>query len=570
MIIFKAIRWRNFFNTGNYWQEVPLNTAQNTLILGKNGVGKSVLLDALCFSMFGKAFRKVNKPTITNSINKKEALVELEFSINQTEYKIRRGLAPALFEIYVDGVHKKQDTSTDDYQDYLEKFILKFNMKSFTQIVVLGSASYVAFMELKEADRRAIVEDLLDIQIFGTMHSITKERLKDTKEKISKIKLKLDSSKQKQVMQESYIADLQKNREEVLAEYQKDIDKKQEEISKLSHSIAMLTELIEDDQKRVVNKSKTEEDIKKLTKLEVKLESTIQKHKEHSTFFESSNTCPTCTQEIDEVFKQGKLSTLTEKTNKCEDGLKELQAQLTRKEQRLSEFKMIESDIRRNQVDRITQQTQLDGFRTSIVAITRKMTEIQNRAEGTTKEEAQLQEILQEIETADTLQKSLFEEKNYLDAASTILQDSGIKTKIIKQYIPIINSVCNKYLASLDFFVNFHLDENFNETIKSRYRDEFVYNSFSEGQKKRISMSLMLTWREIAKLKNSVDTNLLILDETFDSSLDSDGSDELMKILHLLKDNNVFVISHRGDILRDKFLHTIRFVLRQDFSYIET
>ena len=570
MIHFQVVRWRNFLSCGNYFIEIKLDEHQNSLIVGKNGSGKSTLLDALCFALFGKPFRKINKPTVVNSINKKECLVELEFKINSTQYKIVRGLAPARFEIWIDGVMKPQETSVDDYQNFLEKFILKFNMKSFTQIVLLGSASFTPFMELSAQDRRSIIEDLLDIQIFSAMSSLVKTRLKENKDAISKNKMAIESGKQKKAMQESFIADLKANREELIKEHQNEIEKNTDSIKKLNIDINRTYATIEGFKTQIITKKSIDDTIRDLGKMEVKIEQALARHKDHLTFFEKNTTCPTCEQEIQDIFRQSKLTTITEKKTKCEVGITQLKMKLTLLTGKFNAMEKVEENIRNYQTSIKGWETQRDELKRQNIKIEEKIREIQSRGTITSKEEETLAAIMAEIEAAEANKKTLFDEKHYLDTAATLLQDSGIKAKIIKQYIPIINSVCNKHLAALDFFVNFTLDESFNETIKSRHRDEFTYHSFSEGQKKRITMALMLTWRAVAKLKNSVDTNLLILDETFDSSLDSDGTEELMKLLHLLKENNIFVISHRGDILRDKFTKMISFFDRQNFSYMET
>lgn len=569
MIQFQVVRWKNFLSVGNYFLEVKLNETQNTLIVGKNGAGKSILLDALCFALFGKPFRKINKPTVVNSINKKECVVELEFMIDSTQYKIVRGLAPARFEIWINGAMKPQETSTDDYQDFLEKFILKFNMKSFTQIVILGSASFTPFMELSAQDRRQIIEDLLDIQIFSAMSSLVKTRIKDNKEAVSRNKITIEAGKQKKVMQESYIADLKANREEIITEHQREIEKNGDEIIRLRSLVQDTDKAIADRTAKLGDRKKLEASIREYEKMEAKLEQALSKHKEHIDFFGGNSTCPTCEQDIQEIFRKEKIDGLTEKKDKCEAGIEQIRTKLSDLKTQLQEMNEESAVISGYQATRNGWKIQADALERQNTKTEEKIREIQSRATVTSKEEEALAAIVAEIEAAEANKKTLFDEKLYLDTAATLLQDSGIKAKIIKQYIPIINTVCNKYLASLDFFVNFNLDENFNETIKSRHRDEFTYHSFSEGQKKRISMALMLTWRAVAKLKNSVDTNLLILDETFDSSLDSDGTEELMKLLHLLKENNIFVISHRGDILRDKFTNTVRFIERQNFSYIE-
>ncbi len=569
MIKFQKISWKNFLATGNYWIEIPLDEHQTTLIYGKNGCGKSTILDAICFALFGSPFRKINKPTVVNSINKKECEVHIQFMINETQYLIKRGIGPALFELYVNGEREKKQTSTDDLQEHIEHFILKFNKKSFTQIVIAGSASYVPFMELTAADRRLIIEDLLDIGIFSTMHEIIKERVKTNKEEIAENKLKLESAEQRKEMQESHIKELQQNRDELMKQYQEELDANILHNQTLQANIQTYTNAIEKLTPTIAKKRKTQEKIRQLLKMEAKLEQTIARHQEHATFFTENETCPTCTQVIDDILRNEKKTEYRGKLQKVEDGLAELRKQLISQQHEAAHIETAE-EVAQNH------QTAILGFGQQISMnekynqdLNKKMAELASRATGTTKEEDQLRKILEELKTLEQTKESLMEEKQYLDYAATLLKDTGIKSKIIKQYIPVINALCNQYLAKFDFFVNFHLDENFKETIKSRHRDDFVYHSFSEGQKMRILLALIFTWRAIAKMKHSIDTNLFILDEIFESALDADGTDELIKILNEMKDINLIVISPKGDIMREKFSHTIKFFERQNFSYME-
>lgn len=566
-LIFHKVRWKNFLSTGNYFLEIRLDGDQRTLVLGSNGSGKSTMLDAICFALFGVPFRKVNKPTLINSTNQKNCIVELYFSTEAHQYKVVRGLAPAIFEIYKDDVLIDQETSNIDYQEYLEKFILKFNFKSFTQIVILGSASYTPFMQLKASDRRDIIEDLLDIQIFSAMNVLVKKRLSSNKDSISIAKIRIDGVKEKEEMQKSHIQDLLKNKEEIIADNRTAIETSTLKIEELKRGISNDTTLREELRSKILDKSKIESAITKLVELSAQFKQTISKHEKNCKFFETNDTCPTCAQSIEEEFKANKLVKVTEKLSECKEALVTLNEKLIIKQLELSNINAIESTISTLTSNIISNNSILQGLVYAIEDLTQKNNILTGRALLTGKEHDKLREIQEELSGVITTHKELVSEKSFLEEAAELLKDSGIKTKIIQQYLPIINSLTNKNLAALDFFVNFTLDETFKETIKSRHRDEFTYHSFSEGQKMRIDMALMLTWREIAKLKNSVDTNLLILDEIFESSLDSTGADELMKIISLLQ-GNIFVISPRGDILQDKFSNTIRFINKQDFSHI--
>jgi len=512
MITFRYVRWKNLLSTGNYFTEIKLNNNTNTLVVGENGSGKSTMLDALCFGLFGKAFRNVNKPNLLNSINGKDCVVEVEFDNNNKSYKIIRGIKPNVFEIYCDGELLNQDAAARDYQEYLEKFILKLNYKSFTQIVILGSASFVPFMQLSASDRRAIIEDLLDIQIFSAMNGLLKDRLTNNKDLMTQSKNEIELTQQRYDLQDKHIKGLKQNNEEKVNEYVGEIQLNKNTIQTLHDEIANLSIQVSTHQDMVAEKTLVEDKVKKITKLEsVKL--------------------------------------LTEQT-------------------KLNEITEIQKRIQTLQIDIATKNTSITETSKYITRLEKQIEELKTNKASTEQEEQELELLKTTLSESKSSLKSLIDEKTYYEVASGLLKDTGIKTKIIKQYLPIINKLVNKYLASLDFFVNFNLDESFKETIKSRHRDDFTYNNFSEGEKQRIDMALMLTWRAVAKLKNSSNTNLLILDEVFDSSLDTNGTEELMKILHMLEGVNLFVISHKGDILVDKFANVVRFEKVNNFSRI--
>jgi len=568
MIIFRAVRWKNLLSTGNYFTEIKLDSNANTLVVGENGSGKSTMLDALCFGLFGKAFRNVNKPQLINSINGKDCVVEIELDCNNKSYKIIRGIKPNVFEIYQNGDLLNQDAAIRDYQEYLEKFILKMNYKSFTQIVILGSASFVPFMQLSTSDRRNIIEDLLDIQIFSTMNSLVKDKLSTNKDATGIKKYDIDLTKQKYDLEKKHVDELKQNNDEKVKEYESEILNSNQTIQALHAEIANASGQVEVYSTDVALQTETESKVKKLGKLESQIESNLSKFQKDISFFQHNDDCPTCRQSIATEFKEGQIQSLQTKTTQCEVGLKDLEAKLLDEQAKLNKIADTQKTIQRLQIQIATKNTSIVEVNKYIVKIEKEILALKETKGSTQLQESQLLELASQLTQLESNLKLLIEEKTYYEAATSLLKDTGIKTKIIKQYLPIINKLVNKYLSSLDFFVNFNLDESFKETIKSRHRDDFSYHNFSEGEKQRIDMALMLTWRAVAKLKNSSNTNLLILDETFDSSLDTTGTEELMKILHMLEGVNLFVISHKGDILQDKFLNVIRFGKEKNFSRI--
>lgn len=569
MILFKNIRWKNILSTGNIFTEIQLNKYKNTLIVGENGSGKSTMLDALCFALFGKPFRKINKPNIINSINQKDAVVELDFDIGKKNYKIVRGLKPNIFEIYCDGTLLNQEAKSIDYQDYLERNILKINFKSFTQIVILGSASFVPFMQLSASDRRLIIEDLLDIQVFSSMNALAKTRLAEIKETIQKNKFQMDLLSEKISMQKKHIETLKQNKDEKIEIHKESNIKDQQKIAQYSEQINLMRSELDDSSSLTQEKINQENKKKKLLSLEGSIDSNIKKNKKLFSFFEENDKCPTCLQSIDSHFKEEQNKSLEDKRKEYENAMIELESRLLKLDDSLV---MLNEQISESQ----KKQTKINHLHEGILVLN---SEILKRLEEIQKLQDLHDSSNEEIKILEDLEKKLsekeeqnrkeIEERSYYEAAAILLKDSGIKTKIIKQYLPIINKLVNKYLSALDFFVNFNLDESFKESIKSRHRDEFSYESFSEGEKQRIDMALMLTWRSVAKLKSSINTNLLILDEIFDSSLDANGTEELIQILHELENTNLFVISHKSDQLIEKFDQTIKFSKVKNFSRMQ-
>ena len=564
MIVFEKIRWKNFLSTGNAFTEVTINDSPNHLIVGSNGAGKSTLLDALCFGLFNKPFRKINKPQLVNSINERECVVEIEFTIGSVAYKIVRGIKPGIFEIYRNGALIDQDAANKDYQKYLEQSILKFNFKSFTQVVILGSSTFVPFMQLPAAHRREVIEDLLDIQIFSRMNVLLKDRLKDVKETVKNCEHEYKLHESQVNMQRSSCLNLQKINKEYIDKLTLSFKANEESqilnlkrIGECETEINTLTE-------QVADFNVTEKKYDQLRDMRAKIQQNLDKVYKEIEFYKEHDSCPTCSQELPEEIKKSKTAFAEGRMVKLTGGVTDIGTQITKISEDLKQFQAKMKEISQLQYEIATlqkQNTKILKENSQIISqVNEDRPDISKEEDKLVKFEADLQE------TAERCAKVHMDHAN-LAMVSNLLKDSGIKSKIISRFIPVINLQINKYLQSMDFFVNFTLDEGFNEIIKSRFRDEFSYASFSEGEKQKIDLALLFTWRDIAKMKNSASTNLLILDEVFDSSLDSTATDELMKILKGLdKKTNLFVISHKGEVLLDKFETTIQFEKVNDFS----
>jgi DNA repair exonuclease SbcCD ATPase subunit len=570
MIIFKSIRWRNFLSTGAHFTEISFTKSTNTLIVGHNGAGKSTILDALCFGLFGKPFRKINKPQLLNSINQKDALVEIDFEVGTKKYKIVRGIKPNKFEIYCNGVLLNQDAAAKDYQDVLENQILKLNYKSFTQVVILGSASFVPFMQLSAADRRAIIEDLLDIQIFSTMNQVAKDKLSINKDALTKVKYDISLTEEKIKMQLESIEEHKKHNDVVIANKREEILTSHEQSIKLARDNALITKHVEQlTQKIGDKKTKLEKKSKGLFQIQGKIHTNIKRHESDIEFYNDNHDCPTCKQAITEEWKQ---SQITEKNNKIgtqKTNLAEVENELKAVTKEMEEVTKILTHITEHNSEITKNQATITAIEGYIRKLNKEIKELSTKVETSEQDNARLAELRTELEGKRKEYETLLVDKQYLEYAGTLLKDGGIKSRIIKQYLPIMNKLINKYLSAMDFFVNFNIDENFSETIKSRHRDDFSYANFSEGEKMRIDLALLFTWRQIAKLKNSTNTNLLILDEVFDSSLDTVGTEEFLKLINEMgHDTNVFVISHKGDQLFDKFRSVIKFEKKGNFSRI--
>ena len=570
MITFKTLRWKNFLSTGNNWSEVNLQQEKTTLVVGDNGAGKSTMLDALSFALFGKAHRNISKAQLVNSINKKATMVEVQFSVLGSEFKIKRGIKPNIFEIWRGETMLNQDSHAKEYQKILEQNILKLNHKSFHQIVVLGSSSFIPFMQLSAQHRRDVIEDLLDINVFSKMNGILKEKTSLLRDQIKDVDHKTEVNKTKIDAQKKYIRDIKAINEEAKEEKLKLIQDHRDEIKALNESNGSLSSFVEENLSSATDAKQTaSEKIHELQQFKAKFNADIKKLVKEIQFFESNDTCPTCTQSITEETKESHIVDGKAKAQELNTALETAETSLARRnevlasaEERLVKCQEAQSNIHAN-------NQSINNFQSSI---DRTQQEIENIGKGSDVEAAD-NDLKDLITIGDDLVEqrlTLNEQYNYNTVMSQMLKDTGIKTKIVKQYLPVINKLVNKYLQILDFFVSFNLDEAFQETIRSRFRDSFTYDSFSEGEKQRIDLALLFTWRQIAKMKNSVATNLLILDETFDSSLDIDGVDNLMKIIYSLGDDtNVFVISHKGEMVDGKFANKIEVVKEKNFSRIK-
>jgi DNA repair exonuclease SbcCD ATPase subunit len=537
--------------------------------VGQNGAGKSTILDAFTFVLFGKPFRKINKPNLLNSINQSNGVVEVEFTIGKREYKVIRGLKPNVFEIFCDNVLINQDAKSKDYQEHLEKFILKLNYKSFTQVVILGSASFVPFMQLSAADRRTIIEDLLDIGIFSSMNAVVKTQLSELKDKQKDVDYEMKLVAEKIKIQKQNIEDHKTNSAAEIAKKREEISTNNIVINKLKEDIAKIEKHVDMMLDSLKDRSSTEQKSKKMLQIEAKFENNKSKVEKEIEFYDNNDNCPTCHQAIHEDHKTKSITEKREKLDEIEKATELLLIEIEKTNRRLDEITKTQESVRNHNSEIVKLNTQFKSLNTFNEKLLNEISQIEKNTASFESDNTKLKELKSSLEDYIKIAKQCAEDKQYYEYASVLLKDTGIKTKIIKQYLPVMNKLINKYLTAMDFFVNFNLDENFEETIKSRHRDEFSYASFSEGEKMRIDLALLFTWRQVAKMKNSVNTNLLILDEVFDSSLDGVGTEEFLKLLNSLDNNtNVFVISHKGDQLFDKFRSVIKFEKRNNFSQV--
>ena len=567
MITFKYVRWKNLLSTGNQFTEIQLDRSPTTLIIGENGAGKSTILDALCFGLFNKPFRSISKSQLINSVNGGGAVVEVEFTVGGKEVRVVRGIKPNKFEVYVNDNMINQDANARDYQKHLEQQVLGLNYRSFTQVVILGSSTFVPFMQLSTKARREVVEDILDIKVFSLMNFLLKNKTKELNEEIRNVEYNYDLTEEKITLQQKFIEDVINNKSSIITENKRKIKDNNSTISTRNGDIKVL-----EDEKIALSYDaeehlKVDKKLKKLTQTEAALKNKRSEHDRQIQFFQTNDECPSCEQPITESTKQTQIESRNTKIREIENGIGDLQRLESEEQDRLQSILNDLDTIRQNDVE-------IAKIRASITELEKFNTKLQKDIEtyesGSVSEEdkTKLAELKGAIKYIDEQKSKLNEDRFYIDVAKNLLQDSGIKTKIVKQYLPIMNKLVNTYLSSMDFFVNFNIDENFQETIKSRFRDEFSYASFSEGEKMRIDLALLFTWRAVAKMKNSTNTNLLILDEIFDSSLDGTGTDDFLKILNTFHDQNVFVISHKQDMLFDKFRSIIQFKKEKNFSKV--
>ena len=568
MIKFHKVRFKNFLSTGDAFTEIILDKKPTTLIIGANGSGKSTVLDALTFGLFGKAFRKIPKTALINSINKKKTVVEVEFSIGRKQYKVMRSIKPNKFEIYLNGSLIHQDANVRDYQAILEQQILKLNYKTFTQVVVLGSSSFTPFMQLVTIERRNIIEDILDIQIFSVMNDVLKSRYAALRHELNEIKTNLKIGESKIQSQEATMKRLEENREGQMTKLKDDIEKSDEQEAIYEGSIDIFSRMLEQQNELKSDEDDVREKLQQTLADERQFEADRKKFLKELKFYENNDECPTCKQDIETEHKEHICTDTSKNLEEIGIKLSEREEQVQEINKRLLEIRDINQEISRIQTEIQKEQSHIIAGQKYREKLNKQLSELEAQ-EHTDEDKEKLEKYRKALAQLQDMDKDLVDKRHYYDLAEILLRDSGIKTKIIRQYLPIMNKLINKYLASMEFFVQFELDEEFNEQIKSRYRDTFTYSSFSEGEKMRIDLALLFTWRSIAKLKNSVNTNLLILDEVFDSSLDEGGTDEFLKILNTLgNDTNTFIISHKGDSMNEKFNNIIEFEKAQNFSRV--
>ena len=569
MIIFEKIRFKNFLSYGNTWTELDLATHKDTLIVGENGAGKSTFLDALSYALYMKPFRKVNNPQLVNSVNKKHLKVEVEFRVGSNSFKVCRGHAPRTFEVYQNGELLNQDAHTKDYQKVLEQNILKMNYKSFTQIVVLGSRNFIPFMQLSTQDRRTVIEDLLDIQIFSTMAALLKDKIAINKNELQDIEYQLNLLDDKVSVQEDYIGKVQENKDAQLQEIKEKIDVVEKTIKKHEEFEATYNLEAEELYKQCESLESVSNRVQQFLTLEGQIEKKLIKLKKQLQFYEDNTQCDTCGQEIPDDYRQGKAEESNTAISETVSGLKQLESQIETNSRTIEELKKIQAKAKATEQNKDNERTAVTINKDILKGLNDEIANKTFEAGDQDEAEAKLEQLHQDIEDSKTKRVEARRKQTVFDTARSLLMDSGIKSRIIKQYVPVMNKLINKYLAAMEFFVDFNLDEDFKETIRSRHRDEFVYASFSEGEKMRIDLALLFTWRAIAKLKNSASTNILIMDEIFDSSLDTSGTDEFLKIIkELTSDTNIIIISHKTDQLLDKFSNVVRFEKYKNFSRV--
>ena len=569
MINFKKVRWKNLLSSGNNFTEIDLNAHQTTLILGENGAGKSTLLDALCFGLYGRGFRNLKKELLINSVNEKGLVVEVEFNIGKKEYKVMRGAKPNKFEIHVDGVFVNQDATVKDYQEQLEKNILKMSYRSFTQVAILGSANFVPFMQLKAKDRRGLIEDLLDISIFSTMSDILRKRVSNYVVEQRENEHEINIMEERINGLNEQLNALRVNRDEKIGKFESTIKETEDNVDSLMEKVELKNETIKEKTSSISDRDPQGDRLKQALEFEKKMEENRRKVEKEISFYEKNDECPTCKQGLDEEHKKTHISEKQKKKDELVSALKQIEDTITDSSNRMDEIGKVQQGIESLQKQIAVIQTEIISNQKYIKKLNKEIEDLQIEANVPSNTHESIEENESKLEILLSKKETLVEQGHYYELAQMLLRDQGVKQKIIKQYVPVMNNMINKYLASLEFFVGFELDESFEETIKSRFRDVFKYDNFSQGEKMRIDLSILFTWRTIARMKNSVNTNLLILDEVFDSSLDTNGTDDFLKLLNTLTEKtNAFIISHKGEALYDKFNDVIRFEKHKNFSRI--
>jgi DNA repair exonuclease SbcCD ATPase subunit len=569
MIKFEKVRYKNLLSSGNSFTEINLDTHQTTLVIGENGAGKSTLLDALCFGLYGKGFRNLKKDLLINSINQRELLVEVEFSVGRKRYKVVRGAKPNRFELYLNDTLINQEANQRDYQEMLEKNILKMSYRSFTQVAILGSANFTPFMQLKARDRRKLVEDLLDISIFSTMRDILRKKisnhaveLRDTDYEVKILEERIHGLNEQ-------LEALRVNRESKITRYESTVKETQDNIEDLMTKIGSSNDHITSLKKTISDVDPQKDRLKQAEEVTRQLETARKKALQEVKFYEDHDNCPTCKQGLDEEHKKKHIEEKSAKVTEVKEAVASLDKTIKETRQRLEEIGLVQDEINQIQKEIGVTQTEVVSNQKYITKIQKEIDLLKGEVSASSDTETKISDSEDKLEILEGKKKTLVEQGHYFDIAGLLLKDQGVKEKIIKQYIPIMNKLINKYLAQMEFYVGFEIDESFEETIKSRHRDEFKYDNFSQGEKMRIDLALLFTWRGIARMKNSVNTNLLVLDEVFDSSLDVNGTDEFLKLLTTLTEKtNAFIISHKGDALYDKFENVLRFEKHKNFSRI--
>jgi len=568
MILFERIRWKNFLSTGNHFTEVNFTKTENTLIIGNNGAGKSTILDALTFVLFGKSFRNINKPQLVNSINEKDCLVEIEFKISSSEFKIRRGIKPAIFEIYKNGELFNQDASSSEQQKWFEQSVLKMNFKSFTQIVILGSSNFVPFMQLSAANRREVIEDLLDIKIFSSMTNIVKEKIRAVRDDVRTLTLKKESLQDKVRMQNEFIQEIESRSKEDITTKKGSITTLMEEVSEYMEQNSKTQTTIESrtkEQEKVIGAA---DKLSKLNTLKGQITQKVTTITEEHKFFNENTVCPTCHQDIEEEFRVNRISDVQNRAKELKDGYVKLEETIKFEKERERQFNVLSKEITKLTHGISQNNTRIASHQRRIQDLESEIQRITDQLQNSSTEYEKLTKFQEDLEKSDTDLSEKKETIAYYDFTQSLLKDSGVKSKIIQKYLPLINKQVNRYLQMMDFYINFTLDEEFNESIESPIHENFSYTSFSEGERQRIDLALLFTWREVAKFKNSTNTNLLIMDEIFDSSLDGFGVEEFLKIVkYVIDDSNTFIISHKTD-LHDKFDTVIKFEKFKGFSRV--